>query len=220
MDTQTLQLTCPTCLAVETKSYPKVVDGAKDSSLETDIYSGDFFNHTCSQCGAIHQVTIPFLYIHSKRNYGIYLHPHLNESMETRQKIFLQVNDQFQSNYPNYQLRLTASVQSLIEKLTIWKDDKNDGAIEIVKILAQGATDLSSKKATAYYYHYRLSPHLMYIKENQQYSSPYPLALETFVLKKYLSHLSLKKGTFLIIDSLWAWSHLNKEGDLNEHYKQ
>ncbi|WP_180955421.1 CpXC domain-containing protein [Dolosicoccus paucivorans] len=218
MAQQTLHLTCPTCLASENQTFPTIIDGATQPDLSFSIQQGDFFDHQCAHCGGTHPVPFPFLYIHSSNKQGVYLYPHSTDSNEQRQAIFNQINDQFQNEYPDYQLRIVSSIESLKETLLIWQDKKSDTVVELVKILAQGAAELTNQEAKVYYYHHRLTPHLLYIKKEQQLYSPYPTHLETFVEQKYKPYLTSQPGTFLIINSTWAWHVLLHDSDLNGEY--
>lgn len=218
MTQQTLHLTCPTCLASENQTFPTVIDGSRKPELAFQIQRGDFFDHRCAHCGGVHPVAFPFLYIHSENKQGVHLYPHLTNSNKERRAIFNQINDQFQQVYTDYQLRIVPSIESLKETLLIWQDKKSDPIVELVKILAQGATNLTNQEAVVYYYHYRLKPHLLYIKKEQQLYSPYPINLESFVEQKYKAYLTTQKGIFLMIDSVWAWHVLLHNSDLNEEY--
>ena len=131
-----VSVSCPRCKASLDATVWDSVNTDISSDLPQKIISGEFFEHTCSNCGFAFQIEYPTLYHDMKHGAMIWI-VHQDEKYE------FNVKDARESVklFPGYLTRIVHNVPELREKVSIIEADRDDRVIEFIKLLFAGQLD-------------------------------------------------------------------------------
>ena len=131
-----VRVSCPKCKASLDATVWDSVNTDISSDLPQKIISGEFFEHTCSNCGFVFQIEYPTLYHDMKHGAMIWI-VHQDEKYESNVK---DVRESVKL-FPGYLTRIVHNVPELREKVCIIEAGRDDRVIEFIKLLFAGQLD-------------------------------------------------------------------------------
>jgi transcription elongation factor Elf1 len=123
-------ITCPYCGSKQEIKLHSVVNGQTNIALKKKLLEGTFFEHTCPNCGEVHEIHYQVVYGNVDQGVTIYYTKNpfeLSHATELLQKI---INNSVECKMA----RVVTSYMSLMEKIRIADCGLDDRIVEIVKI--------------------------------------------------------------------------------------
>lgn len=205
-----VSVSCPRCKASLDATVWDSVNTDISSDLPQKIISGEFFEHTCSNCGFVFQIEYPTLYHDMKHGVMIWI-VHQDEKYESNVK---NVRESVKL-FPGYLTRIVHNVPELREKVCIIEAGRDDRVIEFIKLLFAGQLDEECPDFCIDRVFYRLAGQQEYVEfyDSEGNSKHCVLDEDTYqkfanLLKPTLAEEPIPR--FAVVDYRWAANLMDK----------
>lgn len=205
-----VRVSCPGCKTSLDVTVWDSVNTDLSSELPQKIISGEFFEHICSNCGAVFRVEYPTLYHDMKHGAMIWI-VHQDEKYESNVRSVRESADQF----PGYLTRIVHNVPELQEKVCIIEAGRDDRIIEFIKLLFAGQLAEECPDFCVYRVFYRLADQREFIEFYDPEGNCRHCALEedTYQSVAHLLNPTLAKEPvppYAVVDRRWAVDLMEK----------
>lgn len=212
---QYIKLDCPVCKKPAKREFINFVNTQQDPQLKLELLSGNYFSFECDQCGAKRQMNYEFIYLDPERKLLFIQLPDHPQNPERLQEILTKDLADQPYQLQDFIIRLVYTSAELIEKIQIFDAGQQDACVEMVKVLTDGlfAQEHPDNRVRGrYFYPQSQSYKLLYITDKDPILTDYHPKLVDFIQTKYAKILDqLPLGECLLINSNWAYKHLDKK---------
>ena len=205
-----VRVSCPRCKASLDATVWDSVNTDISSDLPQKIISGEFFEHTCSNCGFTFQIEYPTLYHDMKHGAMIWI-VHQDEKYESN------VKDARESVklFPGYLTRIVHNVPELREKVCIIEAGRDDRVIEFIKLLFAGQLDEEYPDFCIDRVFYRLVGQQEYVEFYDSEGNSKHCVLDEDTYQKFANLLKPTLAEepilrFAVVDYRWAANLMDK----------
>ena len=209
------KIICPECGEMINVHVKEFVDVTEDPVYKEQMLNGTFFLAKCPKCESETLMEYPLMYIDSEKKLNIYMAPDLDDDL-VEQLNSIQVP--YGEEESDAVFRVTSGCDSLLEKILIAENGRDDRVIELYKlIVAESLKEELPGISSAQFLYYTEGEDEFFIifgydnAEEEQLTVPLDGELYNELMADYIDDLYIPPNQYAEVNCQWMEDHIDFE---------